>query len=155
RRDGQLLWERVVVTAPLERKHKLNSHASSTPATDGRHVWVSFLAEPRMLVTCYDLDGQKVWAKSPGEFHSQHGFCSPPVLHKDRVILNGDEAHPSAFLVALDKATGAERWRASRPGIRSYTPPFITEAAGRAQLVLTGSQSVAGYDPDGGRRLWV
>src|SRR4051794_24448457 len=32
RRDGRILWERVVLTAPLEKKHKLNSYASSTPA---------------------------------------------------------------------------------------------------------------------------
>jgi len=155
RRDGQRLWERVVLTAPLERKHARNSYASSTPATDGRHVWVSFLAQPRMVVACYDLDGGKVWETSPGEFHSVHGFCSPPILYKDMVILNGDQDDPGAFLVALDKATGAERWRAPRPGVRSYTPPFITEAAGRMQLVLTGSNCVTSYDPDTGRRLWV
>jgi outer membrane protein assembly factor BamB len=155
RRDGKLLWERVVVTAPLERKHALNSYASSTPVTDGTHVWVSFLAQPRMLVACYDFDGNKVWEKSPAEFHSVHGFCSPPVLYRDTVILNGDQDDPAAFLVALDKATGAERWRAARPGIRSYCPPLIAEAAGRRQLVLTGAKTTAGYDPDTGRRLWV
>src|SRR6476620_10434578 len=49
RRDGKLLWERAVLTAPLEKKHKFNSYASSTPATDGTHVWVSFLTEPRAV----------------------------------------------------------------------------------------------------------
>ena len=38
RRDGKLLWQRTVLTAPLERKHGENSYASATPATDGRHV---------------------------------------------------------------------------------------------------------------------
>jgi outer membrane protein assembly factor BamB len=155
RRDGRALWERVVLTAPLERKHKLNSHASSTPATDGRRVYVSFLAAPRMQVACYDFDGNKVWQVSPGEFYSVHGFCSPPVLYKDMVILNGDQDHPSAFLVALDKQTGKERWRAPRPGIRSYCPPLIVEAAGRPQLVLSGAETVASYDPDTGKQLWV
>src|SRR4051794_29777427 len=68
RRDGKLLWERVVLSAPLEKKHKFNSYASSTPATDGKHVWVSFLAQPKAIVACYDLDGTKVWQTSPGEF---------------------------------------------------------------------------------------
>ncbi len=66
RRSGQTLWQRVVLTAPLERKHQLNSYASSTPVTDGKHVWVSFLAYPRMVVACYDLDGNEVWRVSPG-----------------------------------------------------------------------------------------
>src|SRR5918995_3665778 len=34
RADGRVLWERVVLVAPLEKKHKLNSHASSTAAAD-------------------------------------------------------------------------------------------------------------------------
>src|SRR6202040_3072451 len=32
RRDGKILWQRVVFTAPLEAKHGLNSYASATPA---------------------------------------------------------------------------------------------------------------------------
>src|SRR5262245_1319507 len=31
RTDGNLLWEQAVVRSPLERKHGLNSYASSTP----------------------------------------------------------------------------------------------------------------------------
>jgi outer membrane protein assembly factor BamB len=155
RRDGKLLWQRVVLTAPLEKKHKLNSYASSTPATDGKHVWVSFLAMPNMEAACYDLEGNKVWQVSPGEFHSVHGFCSPPVLYKDTVILNGDQDDPRAFLVALAKDSGKERWRIARPGLRSYCPPLIVDAAGRTQMVLSGSKCVAGYDPDTARQLWI
>ena len=155
RYDGKTLWERVVLTAPLEPKHKLNSYASSTPATDGQHVWVSFLAIPRMVVACYDMGGRLVWQKSPGEFHSVHGFCSPPIPYKDLVILNGDQ-DAEGYLVALDKATGAERWRADRPNrTRSYCPPLLINAAGKDQLVLSGSKCVAAYDPDTGRQIWI
>src|SRR5262245_65681479 len=38
RRNGKKLWGRVVLTAPLEQKHRLNNFASATPATDGKHV---------------------------------------------------------------------------------------------------------------------
>jgi outer membrane protein assembly factor BamB len=155
RATGAVLWTRTVVTAPLERKHKLNSYASSTPAADGRHVYVSFFAAPRMVVAGYDFAGNKVWEASPGEFHSMHGFCSPPVLYRDLVILNGDQ-DARAYVVALDKATGKEVWRADRPNrIRSYCPPTVFELGGRRQLVMTGSKSVASYDPDTGKQLWV
>src|SRR5437764_75511 len=40
RKSGKILWERIVLEAPLEEKHKLNSYASSTPATDGRLIWL-------------------------------------------------------------------------------------------------------------------
>jgi outer membrane protein assembly factor BamB len=155
RLDGRVLWEQVVLTAPLEPKHGLNSYASSTPATDGQHVWVSFMDMPRMTVACYEMNGRLVWKKSPGEFHSRHGFCSPPILYKDMVILNGDQ-DAEAYLVALDKATGTERWRTDRPNrTRSYCPPLFIEAAGKKQLVLSGSKCVASYDPDTGRQIWI
>jgi outer membrane protein assembly factor BamB len=155
RSDGKLLWQREVLKAKLERKHNLNSFSSATPATDGKHVWVTFLEDPDIQVACYDFDGNKVWQRSPGEFHSIQGFCSSPVLYKDLVILNGDQ-DAEAWIVALDKATGGERWRADRPNrTRSYCTPLIIDAAGKKQLVLTGSKCIASYDPDTGKQIWI
>jgi outer membrane protein assembly factor BamB len=155
RPSGRVLWQRVVLTAPLEPLHALNSRASSTPATDGKYVYVVFLADPHVQVACYDYDGHQVWQKSPGKFYSRHGFCSSPVLYKDMVIVNCDQ-DAAGYLVALDKATGAERWRAERPNqTRSYCPPVIFELAGKKQLVLTGSKCVASYDPDTGKEIWI
>jgi outer membrane protein assembly factor BamB len=155
RTDGRVLWEREVVKAKLEPKHSLNSYASSTPATDGKHVWVSFLSQPAVVVACYDMEGNLVWRRSPGDFYSMHGFCSPPVPYKDMVIINGDQDAP-AWIVALDKTTGAERWRADRPNrTRSYCPPLIIDAAGKKQMVFSGSKCVASYDPDTGKQIWI
>lgn len=159
RATGKIEWERVLVVAELERKHAENSWASSTPAADGEHVYVTFYDRPQLRVYCYDYAGNKVWEKNPGEFHSVHGFCSPPVLYKGMVIVNGDQDAPkgqAAFIVALDRKTGEERWRADRPNkLRSYCPPVVIEAAGKTQLVLTGSKCVASYDPDTGRQIWL
>jgi len=155
RRDGRTLWQQVVLTAPLERLNRLNSYATSTPATDGKRVYVPFLDGKYMLVACYDFDGKLVWTQRPGEFHAVHGFCSSPLLYKDMVILNGDQ-DAVAYIVALDQATGAERWRADRPNrTRSYVPPVILEGAGKKQLVLSGSKCVASYEPDTGRQIWI
>jgi outer membrane protein assembly factor BamB len=158
RRDGKVLWEREVLTARLEKKHKLNSFASSTPVTDGRHVWVSFLEYPNMEVVCYDLDGKEVWRRSPGKLLSVHGFCSSPILYKDLVILNGDQ-DALAYLVALDKKTGEERWRINRPNrTRSYCTPILIQTPKHpdvTQLVLSGSKCVTGYDADTGKLLWI
>src|SRR5581483_7934642 len=86
---------------------------------------------------------------------SVHGFCSSPVLYKDLVIVNGDQ-DAKAFIVALDKKTGEERWRIDRPNrLRSYCPPVVGEVAGEPQMVLTGSKCVASYDPDTGKQLWI
>ena len=159
RATGKLLWTKSAVVSGLEFKHSENSWASSTPATDGERVYITFFDKPQMRVFCFDFDGKLLWEKIPGEFHSVHGFCSPPVLYNDLVIVNGDQDAPKdkgAYIVALDKKTGEEKWRADRPNkLRSYCPPVVVEADGKKQLVLTGSKCVASYSPDTGKQNWI
>jgi outer membrane protein assembly factor BamB len=155
RANGKILWERCAVVSDLEKKHNENSWASSTPAVDGERVYITFFDNPQMRVYCYDYQGNLLWEKNPGEFHSVHGFCSPPMLHKDLVIVNGDQ-DAKAFIVALDKLTGREVWRTDRPNrTRSYCPPVVIDVDGKKQLVLTGSKCVASYDPDTGKQNWI
>lgn len=159
RATGKLLWEKSVVVSGLEKKHGENSWASSTPATDGERVYVTFLDAPQARVYCFDYDGKLLWEKNPGEFHSQHGFCSPPLLYKDFVIVNCDQDAPrgqKAYIVAFDKKTGEEKWRIDRPNkLRSYCPPVVLEFNGKKQMVLTGSKCVTSYDPDTGDQWWI
>ena len=105
RKDGKILWQRVILEAPLERTNSLNSYASSTPATDGQRVYISFLDRDKMFIAAYDFDGNRLWEVRPGVFASMHGYCSSPVLWKDKVIINGDHDGPS-YIVALSRATG-------------------------------------------------
>jgi outer membrane protein assembly factor BamB len=47
-------------------------------------------------------------------------------------------------------------WRTPRPNkTRSYCPPLVVEAAGKKQLVQSGSRCVASYDPDSGKQIWI
>lgn len=155
RKSGKILWQKNVIRSLLERKHRLNSYASATPATDGKLVYVSFFEQPRIQLAAFDFDGNEVWRISPGEFHSVHGFCSSPVIYKDLVILNGDQ-DATAYLVAFDKATGKERWRTDRPNkTRSYCTPIVVELAGKPQMILSGSKCVASYNPMTGEPYWV
>jgi outer membrane protein assembly factor BamB len=171
--DGRLLWKQEVLTAPLEIKHQLNSYASSTPATDGRLVYVAFWETSdkkvparnigggsrdasfgSMVVAAYDYDGQQQWLVRPGDFTSCHGFCSCPVIHGDTVIVNGDH-DGEGFIVALDRATGRTVWRIARDhNTRSYVTPIIRRFGGREQMILSGSRHVASYEPGTGRELW-
>jgi len=155
RGDGKLLWEKVVLTSPLEKIHKLNSYASSTPATDGERVYVSFLHEKQMHIVAYDFAGNEAWRVEPGVFSSVHGYCSSPVVFEDLLIVNGDH-DGEAYLVALDRRTGQEKWKTPRENkTRSYCTPIIRDIAGRTQMMLSGSKSVASYDPRTGKPLWV
>jgi outer membrane protein assembly factor BamB len=155
RNTGRIEWQRTVLRSPLERKHGLNSHASSTPATDGEQVYTAFLDRETMVVAAHGLNGESRWVTRPGPFSSIHGFCSSPILFRDLVILNGDH-DGDGYLVALDRRDGTERWRVARPNkTRSYCAPAIFEAAGRTQMVLSGSLCVTSYDPANGELLWL
>src|SRR6476469_7296518 len=155
RNDGRILWQKTVVTSPMERKHSLNSHASSTPATDGELVYVAFLDKAEMVVAAYDFEGKQRWSVRPGPFASMHGFCSSPVLYKDKVIVNGDHDGDS-YIVALDRTTGQMQWKTPRENrTRSYVTPIIREIGGRTQMILSGNRCVASYDPNDGSRHWI
>lgn len=155
RKTGKVVWKETVLKSPIEKIHRKNSRASSTPATDGKTVFVSFLDEEKMYVAAYHFDGKKLWENRPGVFASKHGYCSSPVLWKDKVIINGDH-DGNAYIVALEAKTGKEIWKTERPNkTRSYCTPIIRTIAGRNQLILSGSKSVASYDPDTGKQHWV
>lgn len=155
RKGGKIKWTETVLASPREGKHFRNSFASSTPATDGKHVYVSFLDRDKMFVAAYDFGGKKLWEVRPGDFSSVHGYCSSPVLWKDKLIVNGDHDGDS-YIVALDKMTGKTVWKTMRPNkTRSYCTPIIRTIEGRNQLILSGSLCVASYDPDTGAQHWV
>jgi outer membrane protein assembly factor BamB len=173
RKNGKLLWQQTVIRSPLETKHALNSFASSTPATDGNLVYVSFLevdghtipapnvsaprpiTPGRMVIAAYDLAGNQRWLVKPGEFISAHGYCASPVLYKNLVIMNGDH-DGDGYVVALDKATGQQVWSTPRPNnTRSYVTPIIRQMGGRTQMVFSGSKAVVSLNPDDGTTHWT
>jgi hypothetical protein len=155
RDSGRELWRKTVLTAPLERKHKENSFASSTPATDGQRVFVTFLDGLDAVIAAYDLDGKQLWLARPGQFTSQHGFSSSPVVFEDKVIINGDH-DGDAWIAAVARTDGHTLWKIDRENkTRSYCTPIIRELAGRTQMILSGSKCVASYDPHNGQRHWI
>ena len=155
RKTGQTLWQREVLRSLLEGKHRLNSHASSTPATDGKSVYVTFLDHTKVLVAAYDFSGNRRWLVRPGEFYSKHGYCSSVLPFENLVIINGDH-DGDAYLVALDRSTGKTVWKTPRENkTRSYCAPIIRQIGGRTQMILSGSLCVASYDPRDGSRHWI
>jgi outer membrane protein assembly factor BamB len=155
RTTGAMIWQRPVLKSNLETKHRLNSHASSTPATDGEYVFTAFLDGGSVVVSAHDFSGKQVWQMRPGVFASKHGFCSSPILFEDKVILNCDHDGPG-YIVALARRDGHQLWRIERPNqTRSYCVPLIKEINGRVQMILSGSKCVASYSPQDGHLHWI
>ena len=173
RNSGKILWNREVLKSRLEKKHSLNSFASSTPATDGKLIYVTFfeaedreIAAPnvggarniypgKMIAAAYDFQGNLKWLVKPGDFISAHGFNTCPVLHNDLVILNGDHDGKS-YIMALNKDTGETVWKTERKyGIRSYATPLLRTIDGQQHLVVSGSKRVVSLNPNTGKVRWI
>jgi outer membrane protein assembly factor BamB len=81
-------------------------------------------------------------------------MTAAPLVEGDLLIcLVGGQ--PNAKVVAFDKRTGKEVWRAlssdSEPG---YSPPFALTAGGRRQLIIWHTQAVSALEVATGKLLW-
>ncbi|WP_166827461.1 outer membrane protein assembly factor BamB family protein [Thalassoroseus pseudoceratinae] len=152
---GEQEWSRMFALN-RSHKHEKSSWASSTPTTDGKHVYVAFADEETYTLTAYDFSGELVWRRRLGAFTSQHGQGVSPIIYKDLVILPNDQMGPSS-IVALDKKTGRTVWSTVRDYRRtSYATPMILERDGEpAQLIcVSGATGVSSLDPNTGHKNW-
>ncbi len=157
RRTGAVRWSREIRDENPERTSALTGHAAATPAVDGARV-VAFFGNAG--AGCYDFEGRPLWRRRFGNFDSELGLASSPVLHGGSVLLVCDHDGSrftsfDSFLIALDAATGETRWKADRPGLeRSWSTPIVATAGGGPELVVSAQDEIRAYDPATGRPLW-
>jgi outer membrane protein assembly factor BamB len=153
RGTGKVLWRRDVPAAQPEARYgtylNLHGYASSSPASDGKNVYV-FLGKSGVFA--YDLEGKRLWQAGVGKGTHGWGSGTSPVLYKDLVIVNASVEGDA--LVALDKNKGAEVWRARGVSSSWSTPVLVRVPGGGTELVVSGSKRVLGFDPQTGKELW-
>jgi outer membrane protein assembly factor BamB len=153
RKSGKILWQQTVhKELPHEAGHVSASLASASPVTDGERVFAFFGSRG---LYCLDTEGKLLWKKHLGEMHTKHGHGegSSPALHGETLIINWDHEEQS-FLVALDKRTGTQRWRVARAEDTSWATPIVVEHAGKAQVIVSGTNRLRGYDLASGAVIW-
>ena len=132
----------------------------ATPTVDGDRVY--FLGA-RGALYCLDAGtGEVRWSTDfvedygvdPLTWAWDWGFASAPLVDGERLIAMVGAA-PDALVVAFDKLTGEELWRAlpteSEPG---YSPPIIITAGGVRQLIVWHPLAVSSLDPATGDVFW-
>lgn len=159
KRTGKVLWERTAFKGvPKTKRHPKSSQASPTPATDGRHVVVSFGSEG---LYAFDVDGKPLWTQDLGVLNAgwfydpdyEWGVASSPIIWNGLVIVQAD-VQEASFISAFDVKTGKLAWRTSRDEIPSWATPTVYEHGGHAELVTQGTKFTRGYDPRTGAELW-
>jgi outer membrane protein assembly factor BamB len=153
RKKGTILWDKAVAAKLPETPYRshiaLHGYASSTPATDGKLVYVFF---GKSGVFAYDFKGKQVWQADVGNRTDKWGCATSPLLYKDLVIVNASVE--SGSLIALYKKDGKEAWKC--PGIgRSWNSPVLAQGKdGQQEVVVRIPRSILGIDPATGHKRW-
>ncbi len=155
RKTGKTLWEKVVKTAtPHEGYHRqYGSFASNAPLTDGKYVYATFGSRG---IYCLDLNGKLIWEKDPQvqlKMRLQFGEGTAPALYGNLLIHPYDHESGS-FVIAFDKRTGKEVWRANRDEQSSWSTPLIADYKGKKQLIVSATKKVRAYEPETGKLIW-
>ena len=102
------------------------------------------------------MAGKIVWRQDVGAFLPrlyEYGYAAAPTLYKGTLIISGD-CDTVAWLKALDTKTGRFVWQQDRPQMLNWASPIIANLAGKEQLLLSGCERIASYDPATGKPLW-
>jgi outer membrane protein assembly factor BamB len=130
--------------------HKKNSFASPTAILSGDKIYVHF---GFYGTACLNTKGEMIW-KQTVKYEPQHGPGGSPVLWEDLLIFSCD-GFDAQFVIALDAATGKQRWKTARgKGNQAYTTPLIIDAGGKPQLISPGAHHAYAYNPRTGEPLW-
>jgi len=155
-KTGAILWTRQwpVDYAGLMEPYAIGPRA--TPTVDGDRLYVQGAMG---ALFCLDVEsGVVLWKK---DYVNDYGTAVPvwgmvgaPLLEGNLLIaLVGGQ--PDAKVVAFDRITGEEVWRALSSDFEpGYAPPIIVETGGVRQLIIWHPKAVASLDPLTGRQYW-
>jgi outer membrane protein assembly factor BamB len=152
RADGKIAWK-IEVPSKLPEQEKIrdgHGYATSTPVCDGQRLYVFF---GKSGVFALDpANGRQLWQADVGDRLNGWGSAASPILHGNLLIINASVESDS--LIALDKNTGKEVWRAG--GIKESwnTPIIVKTPEGGTELVVAIFGKVLGFDPEKGTPLW-
>ena len=157
-KDGALVWKARVGPAWSDEY----GGPRGTPSVDGGIVVA--LGTEGDLVAVEAASGKERWRRSlPADFGgrvmSMWKWSESPLVDGDRVIVTPGAA--DAGLVALDKATGKEIWRAAIPELgpngkdgAGYSSVVISNAGGVKQYVQLMGRGLVGVRASDGKFLW-
>jgi outer membrane protein assembly factor BamB len=154
---GRKRWEQQAHHgAPFGGRHRKNTYASETPATDGERIYALF---GNVGLFAYSMDGRLLWTYKiePTPRYLDFGTAASPVVHDGRVYVL-DDNEVSSYIAALDAKSGALVWKTPRTvgkpfPMSGWSTPFIWVNDSRTEIVTIGRAMAMSYGVDG-RELW-
>ncbi|MEZ6055578.1 MAG: PQQ-binding-like beta-propeller repeat protein [Planctomycetaceae bacterium] len=150
--DGKLLWKQE-----YDRPYEISypSGPRATPTVDGEMVYA--LGAEGDLLALKVADGSIVWKKQLQQEYAVKspiwGYSAAPLVQGDRLYcMVGGKGQA---IVAFDKKTGKELWKAVDSQDAGYAMPTIIEAAGVSQLIVWAPETIQGLNPENGEVYWT
>jgi outer membrane protein assembly factor BamB len=148
---GEVLWKHDY---PCAYETAYGSGPRATPTVCGDRIYT--LGAMGDLFCLDSATGQVVWQKNfVRDCRAEvplYGFASPPLVDGDRlIVMVGGRGQA---VVALDRRTGRESWKAGTASEPGYSAPLIRTLAGKRQLVVWHGDALAGLEPESGKVLW-
>jgi outer membrane protein assembly factor BamB len=126
---------------------------AGTPTVDGDRVYT--LSHEGDLFCLSAASGKVLWSKNLqkdfGGIRQKWGYSGSPLVDGDLVIL--DAGGPGASTVALDKITGAVKWKAGNDGA-GYSSPVAFDLGGVRSIVIFKADALVGLNSANGQELW-
>ena len=152
---GKILWQHEVFNGPMyDARHRKNTYASSSAATDGALVYFFFEAGG---LFAYDVNGTLKWKRSLGSIaKAGMGPGTSPIIFENLLIVQVDQGMGEAgsFIAAFDRFTGEPVWKSERHNRRSWATPLMVTTGDEIELIASGAEAVIAYDPKTGRERW-
>src|SRR5207302_6494270 len=111
------------------------------------------LHDGAIYTTALSREGKQFWHTKITDYVLQQGFGSSPAVYRSLVIVSADNKG-GGVIAALERASGKVAWKQERPKLPNYASPIVLNVAGRDQLLLTGCDLVASFDPQSGKKNW-
>ena len=153
---GEVLWSHEWATTYRMLMFTYATGPRATPTVDGDRVYITGSTG---RIFCLDTTtGDVIWEKDSVEEYDTSipvwGTSSAPLVDGDRVIfLVG--AEPDGLVMAFDKYSGAEVWRALESSTEmGYNQPLIIEEGGARQLIVWKPRGLSSLDPETGELYW-
>jgi outer membrane protein assembly factor BamB len=155
-KTGKILWIKTYTVAFTKNQYatEMGKGPHSTPVLyDGKLYTLGVTA----TLSCFDAaSGELKWRKEFGAPDTSKMFCgtsfSPVVDQGNLIVYVGDDIKGGSML-ALDPATGKERWKWAGEG-PGYASPIVVEIEGSRQIVTMTDKSVIAVESGTGKLLW-
>lgn len=150
---GQVVWKKDYAASQKGKNNPMMSRAAPTPVVDRENVYCLFESGD---LFAHSHDGGLIWqvslTKNYGAFKNNHGLGSSLAQSGRAVFVQVDHAGPS-YLLAVDKATGKELWKAERPDRTAWTSPIVTTVNNTPIVLASGGGTLTAYDAASGQVL--